>query len=459
MYSEHYGLTGNPFQLTPDPRFWFESETHKKAMAYLGYGLAQGEGFIVITGDIGAGKTTLVGHLMATIDTSRLTAVQIVSTQVEGEDMLRLVAQQLGMESHGLAKAELLDRIERFLHGQAREGKRTLLVVDEAQNLPVSALEELRMLSNFQAAGRALLQIFLLGQPEFRDRVRTAPNLEQLRQRVIATHHLDPMQANEIEPYITHRLTVAGWDGRPHFGADAYNALYAATDGVPRRLNTLMARVLLFGAVEDLDMITGDAVNAVLADLAEEEPGRAKPMVDDAALETVTEHAEVDVSEELESIEAVPVAAPDLDPVEQHDDVFASLASIDTGHTSDEQGDLPPLENADADDRLDDDEDVAFDLPEPLVADPASDDLVAVEETGEINHADAWEESEATDEPAFEPVIVSDPEPAHDQRIAALEARIDEQDAALRRVLNLLVQWVEEDTPQPNFDVVRGDAA
>ena len=163
MYSEHYGLTGNPFQLTPDPRFWFESETHKKAMAYLGYGLAQGEGFIVITGDIGAGKTTLVGHLMATIDTSRLTAVQIVSTQVEGEDMLRLVAQQLGLEAHGYAKAELLDQIERFLHGQAREGKRTLLVVDEAQNLPVSALEELRMLSNFQSAGRALLQIFLLG--------------------------------------------------------------------------------------------------------------------------------------------------------------------------------------------------------------------------------------------------------------------------------------------------------
>lgn len=435
MYSEHYGLTGNPFQLTPDPRFWFESETHKKAMAYLGYGLAQGEGFIVITGDIGAGKTTLVGHLMATIDTSRLTAVQIVSTQVEGEDMLRLVSQQLGLESHGFSKAELLDRIERFLHGQAREGKRTLLVVDEAQNLPVSALEELRMLSNFQAAGRALLQIFLLGQPEFRDRVRTAPNLEQLRQRVIATHHLDPMQANEIEPYVTHRLTIAGWDGRPHFAADAYQALYSATDGVPRRLNTLMARVLLYGAVEDLDMITGDAVSAVLADLAGEEP-EAKPVETESTaeptVETVPDHTEFQASEESEILEVEAAADLDPEPSEPHADVFASLANIDTGITSKDQDDLPPLETADV--------------------------VPGFDELSDYSDDQDWEE-DAADEPAFEPVVVADPDPAHDTRVAALEARLDEQDAALRRVLTLLVQWVEEDEPQTSFDVVRNDAA
>jgi putative secretion ATPase (PEP-CTERM system associated) len=454
MYSEHYGLTGNPFQLTPDPRFWFESETHKKAMAYLGYGLAQGEGFIVITGDIGAGKTTLVGHLMATIDTSRLTAVQIVSTQVEGEDMLRLVSQQLGLESHGFSKAELLDRIERFLHGQAREGKRTLLVVDEAQNLPVSALEELRMLSNFQVAGRALLQIFLLGQPEFRDRVRTAPNLEQLRQRVIATHHLDPMQANEIEPYVTHRLTIAGWDGRPHFAVDAYQALYAATDGVPRRLNTLMARVLLFGAVEDLDMITADAVNAVLTDLAEEEPGQATS----AATKTVTVAAPEPVAEIAsdEMGHEEPVHDVDVEPMGQHEDVFASLADIDTGHTNEDQDDLPALETAELKEQVNLDDNVEFDLPEALVADPLVDAACEIETPAEFSRDDAWEEG-MTDEPAFEPVIV--PEPAHDQRIAALESRIDEQDAALRRVLTLLVQWVEEDAQQSNFDVVHGDAA
>lgn len=409
MYSEHYGLSGNPFQLTPDPRFWFESDTHKKAMAYLGYGLAQGEGFIVITGDIGAGKTTLVGHLMATIDTSRLTAVQVVSTQVEGDDMLRLVAQQFGLQAHGYEKAAVLDQIERFLHEQARAGKRTLLVVDEAQNLSVSALEELRMLSNFQSAGRALLQIFLLGQPEFRDRVRTAPNLEQLRQRVIATHHLDPMHENEVEPYIVHRLAIAGWDGNPQFTTDAYAALYAATDGVPRRLNTLMARIMLFGAVEELTVIDGEAVRAVLDDMAGDE--REAP--EDA------------VSEEAPAAEPTPIVAPVpedvIDQVEEESedevdsDVYASLAAIGSRE--------PKLV-----------EESAEPVPAEPVAEPAT--VAPVESVGTGEQADDRE-----------------------ARLAALEDRIEEQEAALRRVLTLLIQWVEEDEQQRSFGVVSGDAA
>src|SRR6185369_6872232 len=133
MYNDHYGFSERPFQLTPDPRFWFESQTHRKAMAYLGYGLAQGEGFIAITGDIGAGKTTLVGHLLQTIDRARYTPLNIVSTQVEGDDMLRLAAQGLGLSSEGVAKAQILDRIERTLDEQARLGKHVLIIVDEAQ--------------------------------------------------------------------------------------------------------------------------------------------------------------------------------------------------------------------------------------------------------------------------------------------------------------------------------------
>ena len=164
MYEEHYGLTGRPFQLTPDPKFWVDTSTHRKAMAYLGYGLAQGEGFIVITGEIGAGKTTLVGHLMATSDPNRLHIVNIVSTQVQPEDLLRTVAEGIGVAGEGLAKSSLLSAIERQLHAVARSGKRALLIVDEAQALPNASLEELRMLSNFQAAGHPLLQIFLLGQ-------------------------------------------------------------------------------------------------------------------------------------------------------------------------------------------------------------------------------------------------------------------------------------------------------
>ena len=207
MYDDHYGFTGRPFQLTPDPRFWFDTSTHRKAMAYLGYGLAQGEGFIVITGDIGAGKTTLVGHLLDTLDREALNPIQLVSTAIEAADLLRIVAVQLGVDPAGLEKAQLLVAIERGLHAVARTGRRTLMIVDEAQALPVAALEELRMLSNFQAGGHALLQIVLLGQPEFRSALHGSDRLEQLRQRVIAIHHLDPMGAGEVADYVRHGRT------------------------------------------------------------------------------------------------------------------------------------------------------------------------------------------------------------------------------------------------------------
>ena len=279
MYTDHYGLAERPFQLTPDARYWFESRTHKKAMAYLGYGLAQGEGFIVITGEIGAGKSTLVAHLMATIDRERLNAISLVSTQVEGDDMLRLAASGLGLETEGAAKAQLLDRVEHRLREEAGRGKRTLLIVDEAQNLPVSALEELRMLSNFTSQGRSLIQIFLLGQPEFRDRVADDESLEQLRQRVIAAHHLEAMDANEIEPYAVHRLAVAGWQGRPGFEPEAFAALYRHSGGVPRKLNQLATRLLLYAGVEALETIGGGDVEAVAADMAADRPASASKRV------------------------------------------------------------------------------------------------------------------------------------------------------------------------------------
>jgi putative secretion ATPase (PEP-CTERM system associated) len=277
MYEDHYGLTGRPFALTPDPRFWYETATHRKAMAYLGFGLTQGEGFIVITGEIGSGKTTLVGHLMATIDRERQHVIQIVSTQIEGDDLLRLVATGLGIAAVGLTKAQLLESIQSGLETVARQGRRTLLIVDEAQALPVSALEELRMLSNFQAGGLALMQIFLLGQPEFRDRLHGSDALEQLRQRVIAVHHLEPMEVEEVEPYMIHRLSLVGWQGRPDFTGDALDALYQGSGGVPRILNQLAARVLLYGAIEGLELIDGDIVRAVIDDMKGDVPDKQEP--------------------------------------------------------------------------------------------------------------------------------------------------------------------------------------
>lgn len=276
MYAEFYNFKARPFQLTPDPRFYFDSATHKKAMAYLTYGLAQGEGFIIITGEIGAGKTTLVGHLFDELDRDQYVAAKVVTTQLGADDLLRLVASGFGINTEGADKALLLQRIQRFLVNRYHEGKRVLLIVDEAQNLPKASLEELRMLSNFQEDDRALLQSFLLGQPEFREKWAHDPELEQLRQRIIATHHLEPMTREETEGYITHRLERVGWEGDPAFTKDAFDRIFDYTDGVPRRLNTLMSRVLLLGSIEELHEITGATVTEVIDDLEQDNRATAK---------------------------------------------------------------------------------------------------------------------------------------------------------------------------------------
>lgn len=291
MFENYYDFSANPFQLTPDARFYFESGTHRKALSYLGYGLAQGEGFIVITGEIGSGKTTLVGHLMQTIDKNRLTVGSIVTSALDAADLIQMTAESFGIATGGLDKASILKAIENFLHAEARAGRRCLLIVDEAQNLSIAALEELRMLSNFQLGGQALLQTFLLGQPEFRQRVQSEPRLEQLRQRVIATHHLDAMERGEVEPYIIHRLSKVGWQGRPDITTEAMEKLYEQTGGMPRKLNNLLSRLLLLGAVEETDMLDLAMLQKVIEDQRRDD---ADPAVPVAASEVATPHADTD---------------------------------------------------------------------------------------------------------------------------------------------------------------------
>ncbi|WND02604.1 XrtA-associated ATPase [Temperatibacter marinus] len=276
MYEDFYNLSGRPFQLTPDPRFYYSSRSHKKAMAYLTYGLSQGEGFIIVTGDIGTGKTTLVRHLFDTLDRNEFVAALIVSTQLSADDLLRTVAAAYGLDTQAEEKGELITRLERFLREQNSLGKRVLLVVDEAQNLSSAALEEMRMISNFQSGEDALLQSFLVGQPEFRTRIFNAPELEQLRQRVIATHHIDPMEPEEVADYIEHRLSLVGWDGDPEFDIEAVAEIYDYTQGVPRILNTLMSRILLYGSLEEVHEITGDVVRKVISEMAENQGAKGR---------------------------------------------------------------------------------------------------------------------------------------------------------------------------------------
>jgi general secretion pathway protein A len=270
MFDDFYGLKGRPFQLTPDAAFYFESLTHRKALSYLSYGLAQGEGFVVITGEVGAGKSTLVAHLMATIDPARLTAAQIVTSKLDGEELVHLVAQAFGLPVEGHDKASALGAIENFLHEEARSGRRSLLVVDESQNLSIEALEELRMLSNFQLGSHPLLQTLLLGQPEFRDTIQDHPQLEQLRQRIIAAHHLDAMEPSEIQPYIEHRMKRVGWEGNPAFDQRVFTEIHAASGGVPRRINQIANRLLLLGAVEQRTRIDAAMLAQVLDELSQD---------------------------------------------------------------------------------------------------------------------------------------------------------------------------------------------
>ena len=274
MYSEFYGFTGKPFKLTPDPKFYFDSKTHHKAMVYLKFGLNQGEGFIIITGEIGAGKTTLVSKLIEELDEDKFVVAKIVTTIFSEDTALRMVASAFNLEISGLDKALLLKNLEVFFQECYASGKKVLLLVDEAQNLPTDALEELRMLSNFQIGETALLQTFLVGQPEFREKWAFDPALEQLRQRVIATHHLQAMTFEETKDYIFYRLTLVGWTKEKlSFEEKAFEHIYENTGGVPRKLNTLCSRILLFGAIEEAYKITGEMVIEVINDMKLDIPG------------------------------------------------------------------------------------------------------------------------------------------------------------------------------------------
>lgn len=413
MYDDFYRLSARPFQLTPDPDFYFESATHKKALSYLGYGLAQAEGFIVITGEVGAGKSTLAAHLLASVDPAQLTAAQIVTSRLDGEELVHMAARAFGLDVAGHDKASALARIEAFLHEEARAGRRCLLVVDEAQNLSVGALEELRMLSNFQLGAQPLLQILLLGQPEFRTLLQTSPDLEQLRQRVIAMHHLAPMGAAEVGPYVEHRLTRAGWHGTPSFEPRVYAELARASGGVPRRINQIVSRLLLAGALEQVNRIDAGLLQAVLDDMAQDaQPQEGAPAAKAPAPRAEALGLTVD---RFHAEEGRSEGSPALDM----EAIEASLRSRD------EQ--IAELQQA------------VIELADMRAAQAQQAAAPAHDAEAQEQAVQAAEARRQALESALDTATT---------RIGHLEGRLAEQEQAIRHVLTMLIEWFESDRPK-----------
>lgn len=242
----------------------------------------QNEGFIVITGEVGAGKTTIVRGLLEALDAEKVVAAQLVSTQLDADDTLRLVGAAFGLRTKDVAKSDVLMSLEAFLISMATKGKRCLLVVDEAQNLTARAVEELRMLSNFQYGNQALLQSFLIGQPEFRQ-ILQSPHMMQFRQRVIAACHIGPLDVTETQAYIQHRLKLAGAkEGLPDISGAAFEAIFKASSGIPRRINSVCDRLLLFGFLNNQQSFDAKDVDDVAAEIFEETIGGMTQVISQA---------------------------------------------------------------------------------------------------------------------------------------------------------------------------------
>lgn len=269
MYDIFYNLNKKPFQLNADTDFFFNSEVHGRALAYMNYGLKQGEGFVIVIGKPGTGKTMLVKELVKSFNTENLTIGVIVSSQIGAYDLLKIISETFRISHNGEEKSTLLTKIHQFFVQQEKEGKRVLMIVDEAQNLPKDSLEELRMLTNFELNGKPLFQIFLVGQPELSETL-FLPEMEQLRQRVVATYQLKPLNKEETKNYILFRLVKAGWMQSPQFHEAAFEKICQYTKGIPRRINTLCDRVLLFGYLEELKVIDADAITKVINEIEEE---------------------------------------------------------------------------------------------------------------------------------------------------------------------------------------------
>jgi type II secretory pathway predicted ATPase ExeA len=269
LIEKHYKLKTDPFRLTSDHRFVYPHPSYMKALAYLKFAAYQEEGFVMITGRPGTGKTTLVNEVMSTLDPKEVLTAALVTTQLEAHDLLHMITSLFRIDVRDNSKSSLLLSIEQFLKNMRDVGRRVILIVDEAQGLRKDAVEELRLLSNLVTDGRPLLQIFLVGQEELRELVRS-PALDQLRQRIIAASHLEPLTEEEAFGYVQHRLNIAGWKGDPKIENAAVKLIYPFSAGIPRKVNTIFSRLLLHGCIEEKHQLDRSDAKTVISELKRE---------------------------------------------------------------------------------------------------------------------------------------------------------------------------------------------
>jgi len=265
VYLDYYGLKQAPFDITPNPRFLFQSQRHQEAYNHMLYGVCERKGFVQLTGEVGAGKTTLCRALLEKLD-DRFSTALILNPVMSAEELVRAIAAEFGLDVAGRDRLETIATINEHLLTQAQSGRECVLIIDEAQDLTDDLLEQVRLLSNIELDDRKLLQIVLLGQPELRDRLNN-PRLRQLRQRITVRYHLAPLTRNEVGQYVQHRLELAGADGAPQFTQPAFWRIFHYSGGIPRLVNAVCDKALLAGFVEQSERINYWMVSRAIREL------------------------------------------------------------------------------------------------------------------------------------------------------------------------------------------------